>query len=88
MVSTLFRLQHASFTSTSPDLTLPGHTPLYSCMSPKTFKACLKVLRKRHLYYLSQLITPTGSHLISWAAYRTAYIAQLVDKRSRSLPHK
>ncbi|GBB99620.1 hypothetical protein RclHR1_35850001 [Rhizophagus clarus] len=88
MVSTPFRLQHASFTSTFPDLTLPGHTPLYSCMSPKTFKACLKVLRRRHLYYLSQLITPTGSHLVSWAAYQTAYIAQLADKRGRSLPHK
>ncbi|GBB95183.1 hypothetical protein RclHR1_24910004 [Rhizophagus clarus] len=43
MISTPFRLQHTSFTSTSPDLTLPGHTSLYSCMSPKTFKACLKV---------------------------------------------
>ncbi|GBC05507.1 hypothetical protein RclHR1_06260013 [Rhizophagus clarus] len=88
IVSTPFRLQHANSTSLSPDLTLPGHTPLYSCMSPKTFKACLKVLRKRHLYYLSQLITLTGSHLISWAAYRTAYIAQLADKRGRSLPHR
>ncbi|GBB93697.1 hypothetical protein RclHR1_22150002 [Rhizophagus clarus] len=88
MVSTPFRLQHASFTSMTPDLTLPGHTPLYSCMNPKTFKACLKVLRRRHLYYLSQLITPTGSHLVSWAAYQTAYIAQLADKRGRSLPHK
>ncbi|GBC02431.1 hypothetical protein RclHR1_04610017 [Rhizophagus clarus] len=60
MVSTPFRLQHARSTLSSLDLTLPGHTPLYSCMSPKTFKACLK----------------------------TAYIAQLADKRSRSLPHK
>ncbi|GBB97114.1 hypothetical protein RclHR1_29180001 [Rhizophagus clarus] len=42
MVSTPFRLQHANTTSLCPDLTLPGHTPLYSCMSPKTFKACLK----------------------------------------------
>ncbi|GBC08517.1 hypothetical protein RclHR1_08180011 [Rhizophagus clarus] len=88
MVSTPFQLQHASFTSTSPDLTLPGHTSLYSCMSPKTFKACLKVLQRRHLYYLSQLVTPTSSHLVSWAAYQTAYIAQLADKRGRSLPHK
>ncbi|GBB94806.1 hypothetical protein RclHR1_24170004 [Rhizophagus clarus] len=88
MVSTPFQLQHASFTSTSSDLTLPGHTPLYSCMSPQTFKACLKVLRRRHLYYLSQLITPTGTHLVSWTAYQTAYIAQLADKRGRSLPHK
>ncbi|GBC08731.1 hypothetical protein RclHR1_08350001 [Rhizophagus clarus] len=88
MVSTPFRLQHVSSSLLSPDLTLPGHTPLYSCMSPKTFKACLKVLRRRHLYYLSQLITPTGSHLISWATYRTAYIAQLADKHGRSLSHK
>ncbi|GBB85658.1 hypothetical protein RclHR1_12140007 [Rhizophagus clarus] len=88
MVSTPFRLQHAQSSSTFPDLTLPGHTPLYSCMSPHVFKACLKVLRKCHLYYLSQLIAPSGSHLISWTAYRTAYIAQLEDKRGRSLPHK
>ncbi|GBB97708.1 hypothetical protein RclHR1_30450002 [Rhizophagus clarus] len=57
-------------------------------MSPHVFKACLKVLRKRHLYYLSQLIAPSGSHLIFWTAYRTAYIAQLADKRGRSLSHK
>ncbi|GBC00097.1 hypothetical protein RclHR1_37460001 [Rhizophagus clarus] len=57
-------------------------------MSPKIFKACLKVLRRRHLYYLSQLITPTGTHLVSWPAYQTAYIAQLSDKCGRSLPHK
>ncbi|GBB90690.1 hypothetical protein RclHR1_17710012 [Rhizophagus clarus] len=88
MVSTPFRLQHAQFSPTLPDLTLPGHTPLYSCMSPQVFKACLKVLRKRHLYYLSQLIAPSGSYLISWTAYRTAYIAHLKDKRGRSLPHK
>ncbi|GBB96489.1 hypothetical protein RclHR1_27680001 [Rhizophagus clarus] len=88
MVSTPFRLQHANTTSLCLDLTLPGHTPLYSCMSPKTFKACLKVLRRCHLYYFSQLITPTGTHLVSWTAYRTAYIALLDDKRGRSLPHK
>ncbi|GBB92786.1 hypothetical protein RclHR1_20570001 [Rhizophagus clarus] len=64
LISTPFRLQHASFNSISSDLTLPGHTPLYSCMSPQIFKACLKT------------------------AYRAAYIAQLADKRDRSLPHK
>ncbi|GES80602.1 hypothetical protein GLOIN_2v1783661 [Rhizophagus clarus] len=57
-------------------------------MSPTVFKACFKILRKRHLYYLLQLITPTGSHLISWTAYRTAYITLLADKHGRSLPHK
>ncbi|GBB97434.1 hypothetical protein RclHR1_29950002 [Rhizophagus clarus] len=57
-------------------------------MSPHVFKACLKVLQKRHLYYLSQLIAPSGSHLISWTAYQTTYIAQLMNKRGRSLPHK
>ncbi|GBB94293.1 hypothetical protein RclHR1_23270001, partial [Rhizophagus clarus] len=88
VVSTPFRLQHARFSSIFPDLTLPGHTLLYSCMSPHVFKTCLKVLQKRHLYYLSQLIAPSGSHLISWTAYRTIYIAQLADKRGRSLPHK
>ncbi|GBC10798.1 hypothetical protein RclHR1_09910007 [Rhizophagus clarus] len=88
IVSTPFRLQHANSSSLCSDLTLPGHTPLYSCMSPKTFKACLKVLRRRHLYYLSQLIMPTGTHLVSWTAYRTTYIALLPDKRGRSFPHK
>ncbi|GBC02429.1 hypothetical protein RclHR1_04610015 [Rhizophagus clarus] len=88
MISTPFRLQHAHLSSTFLDLTLPGHTPLYTCMSLHVFKACLKVLRKCHLYYLSQLIVPSGSHLISWTAYQTAYIAQLMDKCGRSLPHK
>ncbi|GBC01503.1 hypothetical protein RclHR1_04200021 [Rhizophagus clarus] len=88
MVVTPFHMQHARFTTIFPNLTLPDHTSLYSYMSPKVFKACLKVLRKCHLYYLSQLITPTGLHLISWTAYQTAYIAQLADKRDHSLPHK
>ncbi|GBB93749.1 hypothetical protein RclHR1_22240004 [Rhizophagus clarus] len=88
MTSTPFCLQHVQFSSTFLDLTLPGHTPLYTCMSPHVFKACLKVLQKRHLYYLSQLTASSGSHLISWTAYQTAYIAQLTDKRGRSLPHK
>ncbi|GES94542.1 hypothetical protein GLOIN_2v1783661 [Rhizophagus clarus] len=57
-------------------------------MSPKTFKACFKVLRRHHLFYLSQLTTPTGSHLVSWTAYQAAYIAHLADKCGRSLPHK
>ncbi|GES87177.1 ribonuclease H-like domain-containing protein [Rhizophagus clarus] len=57
-------------------------------MSPKIFMTCLKVLRKRHLYYLSQLITPSGTHLISWTTYQIAYIAYLADKRGHSLPHK
>ncbi|GBB83921.1 hypothetical protein RclHR1_10590003 [Rhizophagus clarus] len=88
LVSTPFQLQHASFNPISPDLTLPGHTPLYSYMSPTIFKACLKVLRRRHLYYLSQLTMPTGSHLVSWTTYQAAYIAQLADKRGCSLSHK
>ncbi|GBB95601.1 hypothetical protein RclHR1_25730001, partial [Rhizophagus clarus] len=88
MTSTSFHLQHARFSSTFLDLTLSGHTPLYTCISPHVFKACLKVLQKRHLYYLSQLIALSGSHLISWIAYWTAYIATLADKRGRSLPHK
>ena len=87
MSSTPFRLQHANLLYI-PNLTLPGHTPLFKCMSPKIFKNCLKVLRKRHLYFLSQLITSAGSHLVSWDAYRSAYIAQLADKRGRALPHR
>ncbi|GES83790.1 ribonuclease H-like domain-containing protein [Rhizophagus clarus] len=81
-------MQHANFTQNFPNLTLLGHTPLFLCMSPKIFMTCLKVLCKCHLYYLSQLITPSGTHLISWTAYWTAYIAHLIDKRSHSLPHK
>ncbi|GES89234.1 ribonuclease H-like domain-containing protein [Rhizophagus clarus] len=74
-----------SFTATLRPAKLSAKQVVYL---PKVFKACLKVLRKYHLYYLSQLITPTGSHLISWTVYRTAYIAQLADKRGHSLPHK
>ncbi|GBB97183.1 hypothetical protein RclHR1_29310001 [Rhizophagus clarus] len=49
MVSTPFCMQHANFTSIFPDLTLPGHTPLYSCISLKIIKACLKIA------YIAQL---------------------------------
>ncbi|GBB92581.1 hypothetical protein RclHR1_20250009 [Rhizophagus clarus] len=53
MVSTFFQLQHARFTWSSPDLTLPGYTPLYSCMSPKTFKLADKCGRSLpHKWYL------------------------------------
>ncbi|PKB95566.1 hypothetical protein RhiirA5_436482 [Rhizophagus irregularis] len=38
-------------------------------MTPKAFKAYLSILRKRQLFYLSQLVTPQGTHLISWKAY-------------------
>ncbi|GBB85718.1 hypothetical protein RclHR1_01220014 [Rhizophagus clarus] len=31
---------------------------------------------------------PTGSHLISWPAYRSVHLAQLSDKCERALPHK
>ncbi|GBB98531.1 hypothetical protein RclHR1_32520002 [Rhizophagus clarus] len=65
MILTPFRLQHAQFSSTFPDLTLPGHTPLYSCMSSYVFKACLKCGRSLpHKWYLDIKTNTTlpGSH--------------------------
>ncbi|GBB96241.1 hypothetical protein RclHR1_27090002 [Rhizophagus clarus] len=35
-----------------------------------------------------RLTAPSDSHLVSWPAYQSAYIAQLADKCGRSLPHK
>ncbi|GET52551.1 RNA-directed DNA polymerase from mobile element jockey-like [Rhizophagus irregularis DAOM 181602=DAOM 197198] len=67
--STPFRLLHTQL-SKLPNLTLmDGRVPLFECMTPKAFKAYFPILRKRHLFYLSQLVTPQGTHLISWKAY-------------------
>ncbi|GBB86990.1 hypothetical protein RclHR1_13440008 [Rhizophagus clarus] len=66
------------------DWSLWSNMNIFKC----DYIACTIASMKRHLYYLSQLIASTGSHLISWTAYQTAYIAQLADKRGRSLPHK
>ncbi|GBB84209.1 hypothetical protein RclHR1_10820015 [Rhizophagus clarus] len=87
MVPTPFQFQHACYVNL-PDITLPGHTSLFLCMSLRDFKDSLKVLWQRHLFYLSQLITPTGSHFVFWSAYRSMHLAQLSDKCERALPHK
>ncbi|GET63159.1 RNA-directed DNA polymerase from mobile element jockey-like [Rhizophagus irregularis DAOM 181602=DAOM 197198] len=67
--STPFRLLHTQL-SKLPNLSLiDGCVPLFECMTPKAFKAYFPILRKRQLFYLSQLVTPQGTHLISWKAY-------------------
>ncbi|PKC02406.1 hypothetical protein RhiirA5_380997 [Rhizophagus irregularis] len=67
LLSTPFRLSRANL-SLMPDLTYPnGHTPIYQCLSLDVFKANLARLRKRSLFYLSQLLTPQGTHLLSWS---------------------
>ncbi|GET57953.1 RNA-directed DNA polymerase from mobile element jockey-like [Rhizophagus irregularis DAOM 181602=DAOM 197198] len=67
--STPFRLLHTQL-SKLPNLTLlNGRVPLFECMTPKAFKAYFPILRKCQLFYLSQLVTPQGTHLISWKAY-------------------
>ncbi|CAB4423755.1 unnamed protein product [Rhizophagus irregularis] len=67
LVSTPFRLVHTNLSST-PDITYPnGHTPLYQCLSLDIFKSNLIRLRKRGFFYLSQLLTPQGTHLVSWS---------------------
>jgi hypothetical protein len=52
-------------------------------MTPKIFKDNIDLFRKRKLFYLSQLLTPQGTHLISWSTY----IASLV-KKGRTHTHK
>ncbi|CAB4417816.1 unnamed protein product [Rhizophagus irregularis] len=67
LVSTPFRLSRTNLFSV-PNLAYPnGHTPLYQCLSIKIFKSSLHRLRKRGFFYLSQLLTPQGTHLASWS---------------------
>ncbi|PKY35155.1 hypothetical protein RhiirB3_455584, partial [Rhizophagus irregularis] len=67
LLSTPFCLLRANL-SPVPDLTYPnGHTPIYQCLSLDVFKTNLTRLRKRGLFYLSQLLTPQGTHLLSWS---------------------
>ncbi|CAB4436105.1 unnamed protein product [Rhizophagus irregularis] len=64
LVSTPFRLSRTNLSSV-PDLAyLNGHTPLYQCLSIKIFRSSLHRLRKRGFFYLSQLLTPQGTHLV------------------------
>ncbi|GET60783.1 ribonuclease H-like domain-containing protein [Rhizophagus irregularis DAOM 181602=DAOM 197198] len=74
--STPFCLLHTQL-SKLPNLSLlNGRVPLFECMTPKAFKAYLPILRKRQLFYLSQLVTPQGTHLISWKAYYDNLVGQ------------
>ncbi|CAB4443095.1 unnamed protein product [Rhizophagus irregularis] len=83
LASTPFHLRQTSLSSL-PNLTVfEGHTPLYECMTPKIFKSSRSYFRRKQLFYLSQLVTPQGTHLISWATYLTG----LVDKRGKVQPH-
>ncbi|PKC53670.1 hypothetical protein RhiirA1_478811, partial [Rhizophagus irregularis] len=67
LISTPFHLSRANL-SPVPDLTYPnGHTPIYQCLSLDVFMANLARLHKRGLFYLSQLLTPQGTHLLSWS---------------------
>ncbi|CAB4436115.1 unnamed protein product [Rhizophagus irregularis] len=83
LVSTPFHLKQSGL-SLLPNLSLlEGHTPLYECITPKILKNSRSYFRRKQLFYLSQLLTPQGTHLISWATY----LAGLVDKRGKVRPH-
>ncbi|PKY33112.1 hypothetical protein RhiirB3_532332 [Rhizophagus irregularis] len=69
LASTPFHLLHTELSKLLNLSLIDGRVPLFECMTPKAFKAYFPILRKRKLFYLSQLITPQGTHLISWKAY-------------------
>ncbi|GBC33018.2 RNA-directed DNA polymerase from mobile element jockey-like [Rhizophagus irregularis DAOM 181602=DAOM 197198] len=84
LLSTPFRLSRANLSSV-PDLTYPnGHTPIYQCLSLDVFKANLIRLRKRSLFYLSQLLTPQGTHLLSWSVI---YVNSIQKRGNARLPN-
>ncbi|GET66519.1 RNA-directed DNA polymerase from mobile element jockey-like [Rhizophagus irregularis DAOM 181602=DAOM 197198] len=85
LTTTPFTLSRSRF-STSSDLTLPdGHTPLFEVMTPKIFISYFRRLRSLQLYYLSQFITPQGTHMITW----NVYLSNLSSRKGhRVLPHK
>ncbi|GET55689.1 RNA-directed DNA polymerase from mobile element jockey-like [Rhizophagus irregularis DAOM 181602=DAOM 197198] len=72
--------------STLPDLTIPdGHTPLFDVMTLNIFISYFRRLRSLQLYYLSQFITPQGTHMITW----NVYLSNLSSRKGhRVLPHK
>ncbi|PKY63099.1 hypothetical protein RhiirA4_490974, partial [Rhizophagus irregularis] len=77
LVSTPFRLSRTNLSSV-PDLAYPnGHTPLYQCLSIKIFRSSLHRLRKRGFFYLSQLLTPQGTHLASWSVIYSNSVQKL-----------
>ncbi|GET55983.1 ribonuclease H-like domain-containing protein [Rhizophagus irregularis DAOM 181602=DAOM 197198] len=85
LTTTPFKLLRSRL-STLPDLTIfNGHTPLYDVMTPKIFISYFRRLRSLQLYYLSQFITPQGTHMITW----NVYLSNLSSKKGhRVLPHK
>ncbi|GBC47762.2 RNA-directed DNA polymerase from mobile element jockey-like isoform X1 [Rhizophagus irregularis DAOM 181602=DAOM 197198] len=85
LTTTPFKLSRSRL-STSSDLTVPdGHTPLFEVMTPKIFISYFRRLRSLQLYYLSQFITPQGTHMITW----NVYLSNLSSRKGhRVLPHK
>ncbi|GBC39586.1 RNA-directed DNA polymerase from mobile element jockey-like [Rhizophagus irregularis DAOM 181602=DAOM 197198] len=69
LTTTPFKLLRSRL-STLSDLTIPdGYTPLFDVMTPKIFISYFRRLRSLQLYYLSQFITPQGTHMITWNVY-------------------
>ncbi|GET55571.1 RNA-directed DNA polymerase from mobile element jockey-like [Rhizophagus irregularis DAOM 181602=DAOM 197198] len=85
LTTTPFKLLRSRL-STLPDLTISdGHTPLFDVMTPKIFISYFRRLRSLRLYYLSQFITPQGTHMITW----NVYLSNLSSRKGhRVLPHK
>ncbi|EXX74864.1 ribonuclease H-like domain-containing protein [Rhizophagus irregularis DAOM 181602=DAOM 197198] len=76
LTSTPFHLLHTQLSELLNLSLTDGRIPLFECMTPKAFKAYFPILRKRQLFYLSQLVTPQGTHLISWKAYYDNLVGQ------------
>ncbi|PKK68037.1 hypothetical protein RhiirC2_782782 [Rhizophagus irregularis] len=85
LTTTPFKLLRSQL-STLPDLTISdGHMPLFNVMTPKISIAYFRRLRSLQLFYLSQFITPQGTHMITW----NAYLSNLTSKKGyRVFPHK
>ncbi|GET64412.1 RNA-directed DNA polymerase from mobile element jockey-like [Rhizophagus irregularis DAOM 181602=DAOM 197198] len=85
LTTTPFKLSRSQL-STLPALTIPdGHTPLFEVMTPNIFISYFRRLRSLQLYYLSQFITPQGTHMITW----NVYLSNLSSRKGhRVLPHK
>ncbi|GBC13571.2 RNA-directed DNA polymerase from mobile element jockey-like [Rhizophagus irregularis DAOM 181602=DAOM 197198] len=85
LTTTPFKLSRSQF-STLSDITVPdGYTPLFEVMTPKIFISYFRRLRSLQLYYLSQFITPQGTHMITW----NVYLSNLSSRKGhRVLPHK
>lgn len=65
-----------------PDMTYSyGHTPIYQCFTPEVFKTNLMRLRKYGLFYLSQLLTLQGTHLIFWSVIYSHSVQKLGNAR-------